>query len=76
MSLLFCWAVLCLAMCSAHAGDAMPRQLRWFVGNPARPATTSFLLENNPNHLANTSTRVDDITGGVYMCCNEVTPWG
>lgn len=47
------------------------KQLRWYVGNPAHGDVESFLLGDNPSHLANTTARVDDITGGVYQCCSQ-----
>jgi hypothetical protein len=62
-------AALALACCLLPPQVAAPgrRGIEWATGGA--PALQPFLLGSNPEHWANTSQPVSDITTGVLQCC-------
>ena len=54
---------------AAGGAGTVKKQLRWYSGSPERIA--DLLLGDNPRGLLNTTEKVSDITGGVYLCCNH-----
>ena len=48
----------------------LPKQVRWYVGDPNRPL--DFLLGDNSAGLwANSTLNASDISGGVVNCCQS-----
>ena len=48
----------------------LPKQVRWYVGDPNRPL--DFLLgDNSAGRWANSTLNASDISGGVVNCCQS-----
>ena len=63
-------AAAALQLAGSGAPAPLPKQIRWYVGDPNRPV--DFLLgDNGDGTWANSTLNASDISGGIVNCCHS-----